>query len=59
MSGIEPKTFDDLYIDDEGDDDIQLADEASGLGPLKSPGKLLKMRQISFLRLHVPMWNML
>lgn len=27
------KAVDDLYIDDEGDDDIQLADEASGSGP--------------------------
>lgn len=27
------KAVDDLYIDDEGDDDIQLADEASGAGP--------------------------
>lgn len=27
------KALDDLYIDDEGDDDIQLQDEASGSGP--------------------------
>jgi len=26
------KALDDLYIDDEGDDDIQLQDEASGFG---------------------------
>ncbi len=41
MSGLKSglKPLDDLYIDDEGgDDDIALADEASGLGPLK-PGK--------------------
>lgn len=38
VSGLNLKALDDLYIDDEGDDDIQLADEASGLGPLK-PGK--------------------
>lgn len=38
MGGLNLKALDDLYIDDEGDDDIQLADEASGLGPLK-PGK--------------------
>ncbi|EFX80810.1 hypothetical protein DAPPUDRAFT_303904 [Daphnia pulex] len=35
VSGLNLKALDDLYIDDEGDDDIQLADEASGLGPLK------------------------
>ena len=39
MSGLNLKALDDLYIDDEGDDDIQLADEASGLGPLKTGKK--------------------
>jgi len=35
VSGVKAKTQDDLYIDDEGDDDIQLQDEASGSGPSK------------------------
>jgi hypothetical protein len=39
VSGLNLKALDDLYIDDEGDDDIQLADEASGLGPLKTGKK--------------------
>lgn len=34
-SSVKAKTQDDLYIDDEGDDDIQLQDEASGSGPSK------------------------
>nr|CAG4636742.1 EOG090X0QLW [Eubosmina coregoni] len=33
--GVKAKALDDLYIDDEGDDDIQLQDQASGSGPLK------------------------
>lgn len=54
MSGLNLKALDDLYIDDEGDDDIQLADEASGLGPLK-PGK----RNISMSRLCLPFFLLL
>jgi hypothetical protein len=39
QNGDKLKTTDsDLYIDDEGDDEIQLQDEASGSGPAK-PGK--------------------
>nr|CAG4649059.1 EOG090X0QLW [Polyphemus pediculus] len=30
------KALDDLYIDDDGDDDIQLQDQASGAGPIKN-----------------------
>ncbi len=52
MSGLNLKALDDLYIDDEGDDDIQLADEASGLGPLK-PGK----REISMSRTLLPFFS--
>ena len=37
QNGDKLKTTDsDLYIDDEGDDEIQLQDEASGSGPAKS-----------------------
>nr|CAG4642271.1 EOG090X0QLW [Eurycercus lamellatus] len=35
VDNLKLKALDDLYIDDEGDDDIQLRDEASGSGPLK------------------------
>lgn len=34
------KALDDLYIDDEGDDEIQLGDEASGSGPLTKPTRV-------------------
>ena len=37
-----------MYIDDEGDDDIQLADEASGLGPLKQGKKIIDELHLLF-----------